>query len=415
MSTTRVVVTMAVLALGGFASFVVASPTPIEQPAAAVRGAAQLAPPLRYRTTTQVVAAGDNAGPLLRSMGAPAAELLAGAGTALNNIFPGDQVHLDWRDQDERPFRLRLAHDTATTTELVWTGTKYTARKVPVPYRVAEQAAAITVTSSLWSAATAVGFSAGQIIELAKIFEYDVDFNTELVAGARFRLVLDRLTADDGSERIGDIRAAILDNGKKQYVAIRHRTHDGTAGWYGKDGASRRKSFLRSPIEFSRVSSGFSTGRYHPILHRMRAHRGVDLAAASGTPIRAVADGVVTKAGWAGGHGNHIELRHDNGTVTGYSHLSSIGVKRGAHVSQGQTIGKVGSTGQSTGPHLHYEYLVNGVHKDPMKAIVPVQKPLAESERADFLVARDRVLPLLETATELAVAADASENSTAER
>ncbi len=415
MSTPRIVVTLAVLALGGLAGVVFAAPAPLEQPAAATRAAAPAPPTPRYRTTSHEVAAGDNAGPLLRSMDAPAAELLAGAGSALNNIFPGDQVHLDWRDGDERPFRLRLVHDAATTTELVWTGVKYTARKIPVPYRVQEQAAAITVTSSLWSAATAVGFSAGQIIELAKIFEYDVDFNTELVQGARFRLVLDRLTADDGAERVGDIRAAILDNGKKQYVAIRHRTPDGTVGWYGKDGTSRRKSFLRSPIEFSRVSSGFSTGRYHPILHRMRAHRGVDLAAPTGTPIRAVANGVVTKAGWAGGHGNHVELRHDNGTVTGYSHLSSIAVKRGAHVSQGQTIGKVGSTGQSTGPHLHYEYLVNGVHKDPMKAIVPVLKPLDESDRVDFLAARDRVLPLLEAATELAVTEGVAENSTAER
>ncbi|MSQ01420.1 MAG: hypothetical protein EXR71_05940 [Myxococcales bacterium] len=411
----RIVVTIAVVALGGIAGVVFAAPAPLAQPAVATVSAALTPPPPRYRTTSHEVAAGDNAGSVLRSMGAPAADLLAGAGSALNNIFPGDQVRLDWRDGEDRPFRLRLAHDPATTTELVWTGARYTARKVPVPYRVEEQAAAITVTSSLWSAAIAVGFSAGQIIELAKIFEYDVDFNTELVAGARFRLVLDRLTADDGSARIGDIRAVILDNGKKQYVAIRHRTHDGTAGWYGKDGASRRKAFLRSPIEFSRVSSGFSAGRYHPILHRMRAHRGVDLAAPSGTPIRAVADGVVTKAGWAGGHGNHIELRHDNGTVTGYSHLSSIGVKRGAHVSQGQTIGKVGSTGQSTGPHLHYEYLVNGVHKDPMKAIVPVQKPLEASERTDFFAVRDRVLPLLETTRDLAPPEGSVENSALER
>lgn len=416
MKVARVVVTLVVLALGGVAGVVVAAPRPTPQPPLATSVAGLTAATPRLRTESRTVAEGDNAGPLLRAMGAPAEALLAGAGTSLNRIYPGDRVHLDWREGDERPFRLRLVRgdEPAATTELVWTGKGYTARQVPVPYAIEEQAAAVTVTSSLWSAATAVGFSPQQVIELAKIFEYDVDFNTELAEGARFSLVLDRLTADDGTEHVGEIRAVVLDNAKKQYVAIRHRSADGSVGWYGKDGTARRKAFLRSPIEFSRVSSGFTLGRYHPVLHRMRAHKGVDLAAPSGTPIRAVADGVVTRAGWAGGHGNHVELRHDGGVVTGYSHLSSIGVKVGQKVGQGDYVGRVGSTGLSTGPHLHYEYRVNGVHKDPMKAIIPTDRSLDPSEKPGFFATRDRLLPLLEHAVELAVV-DNDEKSEAGR
>lgn len=415
MKAARIVVTLAVLALGGVTGVVVAAPRPTPQPPLAGGVGTLPAPEPRFRTVTRTVAEGDNAGPLLRAMGAPADALLAGAGSSLNKIYVGDRVHLDWRDGEERPFRLRLerGEEPASVTELIWTGKGYSARQVPVPYGIEEQSAAITVTSSLWSAATAVGFSPQQVIELAKIFEYDVDFNTELVDGAKFSLVIDRLTADDGTEHVGEIRAVILDNGKKQYVAIRHRSADGSVGWYGKDGTARRKAFLRSPIEFSRVSSGFTLGRYHPVLHRMRAHKGVDLAAPSGTPIRVVADGVVVRAGWAGGHGNHVEVRHDGGTSTGYSHLSSIGVKVGQKVHQGDYIGKVGSTGLSTGPHLHYEYQVNGVHKDPMKAIVPTDRSLDAAEKTPFFAARDRLLPLLEHPVEMAVAANDDEKSEA--
>ncbi|GDX80938.1 peptidase M23 [Deltaproteobacteria bacterium] len=403
---------MSLLALLLAAGAVLAAPTPIVQPAAADPLVGLTAPEPAFRTESREVRAGELAGKVLREMGAPTAELLAGAGRSLDSVSPGDVFNLDYRAGETRPFRLRLVHDPAMVNELVWDGKRYVARKVPVPYTVEEMAAAVTVTSSLWSAATSVGFSPAQVLDLAKIFEYDVDFNTELVEGARFRLVLDRLTADDGSQSVGDIRAAILDNGGKQYVAIRYRAADGTTGWYAKDGSARRKAFLRSPLEFLQVTSSFSTGRYHPILHKMRAHKGVDLAAPTGTNIRAVADGVITRAGWAGGHGNHVEIKHEGGFSTGYSHLSSIGVKVGERVQQGRSIGRVGSTGQSTGPHLHYEFMVNGVHKDPMKTIVPVAQPLPASEKAAFAAARDALLPRLEGATELTAGAvaDAAED-----
>ncbi len=387
----------------GVAFAVVAPPAPPVQPQPAAPSGGLVAPKPTFRTESRDVREGELAGEVLREMGAPASELLAAAGRSLDRVSVGDTFHLDYRGDEPRPFRLRFSHDPAVTFELVWDGKTYMGRKIPVAYAVDQRAAAVTVTSSLWAAATAVGFSPAQIVGLATIFEYDVDFNTELEPGARFRFVLERLTADNGRQRVGDIRAAILDNGKKQFVAIRHQSADGTTGWYAKDGSARRKAFLRSPLEFSRVTSGFTTGRYHPVLHKMRAHKGVDLAAPSGTPVRSVADGVITSAGWAGGHGKHIEIRHEGGYATGYSHLSAIGVKVGQNVRQGSTIGRVGSTGMSTGPHLHYEFKVNGVHKDPMKSIVPVTQPLPIAEKAAFLAARDALLPQLEGATELDV------------
>lgn len=390
---------MIVVAIGSVA--LVAQPEPLEQPPAATVTASVAVPAARYRTETREVSNGDTAGKLLRAMNGPADLLLAGAGTTLNRLRPGDRIHLDWRAGEAQPFRLRLDGTGTVRPELVWNGSRYVSRQVPIPYTVEEQAVAVTVHSSLWAAATRAGFSASQIMSLATIFEYDVDFNTELQAGARFRMVVDRLIDDAGAVRVGDVRAAILENGGKEYVALRHRAADGTLSWYDATGAARKKAFLRSPLEFSRVTSGFSLGRYHPILHKMRAHKGVDFAAPTGTPVRSVADGVVTRAGWAGGHGNQVEVKHEGGYTTGFSHLSKMHVKVGERVRQGQIVGRVGSTGMSTGPHLHYEFRVNGVHRDPLKAIVPVARPLEEAERPAFFAFRDLVVPMLASATEV--------------
>lgn len=405
MRTARWLSLTAMLAVSGGSVALVSRPQVVEQPPAATAAAAVQAPALRYVTESREVKAGDTAGGLLRAMNGPSDLLLAGAGSTLNRLRPGDRIHLDWRRGEAQPFRLRLDSAAAYTGELVWDGSRYLSRQVPIPYGVEERAVAVTVRSSLWSAATRAGFSPSQIMGLATIFEYDVDFNTELQAGARFRLVLDQLTADDGSVRVGDIRAAILENGGKEFIALRHRASDGTLSWYDAKGAARKKAFLRSPLEFSRVTSGFSTGRYHPILHRMRAHKGVDFAAPSGTPVRSVADGVVASAGWSGGHGNHIVVKHEGGYTTGFSHLSKMNVKRGDRVRQGEVIGRVGSTGMSTGPHLHYEFQVNGVHRDPLKAIVPVARPLDDAERPAFFAFRDLVLPMLASAEEVGAGA----------
>ena len=258
-----------------------------------------------------------------------------------------------------------------------------------------------TVSTSLWEQAIDAGLRPDDILAIAKVFEYEIDFNTEVYPGMRTEIVTEELSADGAYKKLGAIQAVRLTNptggGKtKQYVAIRYETKDGTVGYYAPDGKARKKAFLRSPLEFSRVTSGFSRNRYHPVLKKSRAHNGVDLGAPTGTPVRAVADGVVEFAGKAGGHGNHVKLAHDGPYETGYSHLSKILVRQGAHVHQGQIVGLVGMTGLATGPHLHYEFFLHGKYVDPMRVDLPLTEELKADELPAFFAVRDAMMAKLD-------------------
>jgi len=256
-----------------------------------------------------------------------------------------------------------------------------------------------SISSSLWNAALAAGLPPDDVVRLAEIFQWDIDFNTELRKDDTFTMVADGLYLDGELRKLGDIHAVQLQSGDSQLIAIRHEHDNGDIGYFDPDGKARRKPFLRSPLAFTRVSSGFAPkGRLHPILGRRRAHNGTDFAAPTGTPVRSVGSGVVTSAGNAGGYGLLVRIRHDGGYESGYAHLSKILVRRGERVKQGQTIGKVGSTGLSTGPHCHYELKLNGSYIDPMKAKLPVSVPLPANEKAAFAAGRDRGLPVLEAA-----------------
>ena len=258
-----------------------------------------------------------------------------------------------------------------------------------------------SIQSSLWTAAIDAGLRPNDIVRLAEIFQWDIDFNTELRAGDAFTLVADGLFLDGELRKLGAIHAVSLGTSDGSLVAIRHAGKDGGEAYYDPEGKARRKPFLRSPLAFSRVSSGFNArGRLHPVTGRKRPHYGTDFAAATGTPIRAVGDGVVGLAGNSGGYGKLVRIRHATGHESGYAHMSAISVRKGQRVKQGQTIGKVGSTGLSTGPHCHYELKLNGRYIDPMKAKLPVSVPLPSSERAAFAVERDRWLPVLEQASQ---------------
>jgi murein DD-endopeptidase MepM/ murein hydrolase activator NlpD len=239
---------------------------------------------------------------------------------------------------------------------------------------------------------------------IADVYDWEVDFSRDLRPGDRFTVLLDRLESSEGERRFGRILAARIDVARTPEYAFYFEESeggDGVTGFYDERGRSLRRAFLRAPLQFRRVSSRFGA-RYHPVLHRWRAHEGVDFAAAYGTPVRATADGIVTRVGREdGGYGNMIEVRHPNGIRTRYGHLSRFapGLRTGERVAQGETIGYVGSTGLSTGPHLHYEFLVNGRPTNPrrkdMGAGTPVPKPLAGA----FDAARDGLLALLEPKT----------------
>jgi murein DD-endopeptidase MepM/ murein hydrolase activator NlpD len=226
--------------------------------------------------------------------------------------------------------------------------------------------------------------------DLADIYAWQVDFTRDIQTGDRFRVLYERLVSADGEVRFGRILAGDLTMSGKSLTAFRF-DGDGHPAFYDARGNSLRRAFLRAPVQFRRISSSFARARHHPILGITRRHEGTDYAASPGTPVMAAGDGVVLRAGWSGGYGNLIELRHRNGITTRYGHLRGFarGVRTGARVSQGQTIGYVGSTGLASGPHLHYEFRVNGVARDSRRVDLGNGSPVPAAQRAAFEQTRD--------------------------
>jgi murein DD-endopeptidase MepM/ murein hydrolase activator NlpD len=235
--------------------------------------------------------------------------------------------------------------------------------------------------------------------DLADVYAWQVDFTRDIQPGDRFQVVFERLVSEDGEIRFGRVLASDLTMSGKSLTAFRFEA-DGRPAFYDAAGSSLRRAFLRAPVQFRRISSTFARARFHPVLGITRRHEGTDYAASPGTPVMAAGDGVVLRAGRAGGYGNLIELRHRNGITTRYGHLRGFarGIRAGARVAQGQTIGYVGSTGLASGPHLHYEFRVNGVAKDARRVALGNGAPIRDGIRADFIRERDRLLLLLHPA-----------------
>ncbi|MBA1242904.1 peptidoglycan DD-metalloendopeptidase family protein [Pseudomonas japonica] len=244
-----------------------------------------------------------------------------------------------------------------------------------------------TITSSLSVSAQRAGLSHAQIMDLANIFGYDVDFAQDIHPGDQFDVVYEQRVLDGKVIGTGSVLSARFINRGKTYTAVRYTNKQGNTNYYTADGNSMRKAFVRSPVDFARISSRFSGGRKHPILNKIRAHQGVDYAAPRGTPIKATGDGKVVLAGRKGGYGNTVIIQHGNTYRTLYGHMQGFakGIRDGSPVKQGQVIGYIGTTGLSTGPHVHYEFQVNGVHVDPLGQKLPMADPIARNERQRFL------------------------------
>jgi murein DD-endopeptidase MepM/ murein hydrolase activator NlpD len=241
------------------------------------------------------------------------------------------------------------------------------------------------VRSSLFAATDAAGIPDAIAMQIARVFATDIDFHSDLRKGDRFSVAYEMIYEAGELVAPGRIVAAEFVNDGRVYRAVLFQDNEGHDAYYSLDGASRAKAFLRSPVEFSRVSSGFGS-RMHPIFNQWRAHTGVDFAAPKGTRVLATADGVVLSAGVRGGYGNAIEIRHGGGVVTLYGHLSGFapGVRAGSRVRQGEPIAYVGATGWATGPHLHYEFKLAGIHQDPLKVALPKAEPVPAHLRAHF-------------------------------
>jgi murein DD-endopeptidase MepM/ murein hydrolase activator NlpD len=243
------------------------------------------------------------------------------------------------------------------------------------------------IRSSLFAATDAAGLSDAIAIQIADVFSTDIDFHRDLRRGDRFAVVYEMFYDNGEPVRSGRVLAAEFVNQGRTLRAVYFEYAEGQGGYYTPDGRNIRKAFLRSPLEFSRITSGFTNARFHPILKQWRAHRGIDYAAPAGTRVKATGDGVVEFAGFhQGGYGNLVVLRHQTKYTTWYGHLSGFarGIRKGARVAQGDVIGFVGATGLATGPHLHYEFRINDVHQDPLRVVMPSAPPIGPEQKPAF-------------------------------
>jgi len=303
----------------------------------------------------------------------------------LRSIKPGEEITIDVT-KDNDVTRLAWQVDVWETVEFARVGDGYESREVkrkPVSKRGFYKA---TIDSSLFVAATRAGLEDKVALELAEVFRWDVDFITQVRPGDAFRVLIEEFWLEGERREFGPILAAEFTNRGRNHVAVRYDNGDGGL-FFNPDGHPLRKSFLKAPLEFTRVSSPFNPSRVHPLWGTRRPHRGTDYAAPTGTPVYSTGAGRVTRAGRTAPNGNYVVIQHSGGIETKYLHLSRIakGIKRGSNVRQGEMIGRVGSTGWSTGPHLHYEFIVNGVHRDPVTVELPQSEPIPDSERSDFV------------------------------
>jgi len=251
-----------------------------------------------------------------------------------------------------------------------------------------------TIKDSLFLSGSRAGLSDNTIMQLAGIFGWDIDFALDIRSGDQFSIIYETKYLDGEKIGDGDIIAAEFVNQGKSYQAVRYTDAEDDKQYYSPTGKSMRKAFLRTPVKFSRISSRFTKKRWHPVLKKWRSHRGVDYAAPRGTPIRATSNGKISFKGRKGGYGKTIFIKHGKRYTTVYAHLNSYakGMRNGKKVKQGQIIGYVGSTGLATGPHLHYEFRVNGAHRNPLTVKLPKASSLAKKYMSDF---KQETQPLL--------------------
>ncbi len=320
-------------------------------------------------------------------MGADIAAALVQGGANLRKIKPRDTLEITWNLNGE-PLSVRYEPSPWLGYAVVSTGDGWAARRSHTRPDVRVEAIRGEVSRSLFEAVEEIGEPPQLVLDLVEIFSSDFDFTADTRAGDRFRLLVEKRYAGDQFVDTGRILVAqYLSDGRLLTGVSYERPRRGAFGYYDPSGRSLRKSFLKSPLEFTRITSGFTYARPHPILGGVRPHLAVDYAAPIGTPVRAVAHGVVARAGWDGGNGISVQLRHTQGYETMYNHLSRLatGVRAGTRITQRQVIGYVGSTGLSTGPHLDYRVARQGRFVNPLKEKFIPGDQIPADERGAFL------------------------------
>ena len=329
----------------------------------------------------------------------------------LKHLVPGEQLH--FRIDDGNLEQLRYEPDLTTMLEVTRSGDDYNSAIVHSELEKRQMETAGVIRDSLFLAGQKAGLSDNVIMRMVAIYGWDIDFALDIRSGDSFKVIYEEQFKNGKKVGEGPIIAAEFINQGKVYRTVRYTTQEDQIGYFNEDGYSMRKAFLRTPVKFNRISSRFTTSRKHPILNLIRAHKGVDYAAPRGTPIKATGDGTVIFAGTNGGYGRSVVLKHGGIYQTVYAHMSRFasGLAKGKHVNQGDIIGYVGSSGLATGPHLHYEFRVNGVHHDPLTVKLPKALRIPEPELARFKLQTAPLLAMLDNKTGTKFAATRAGNA----
>lgn len=344
---------------------------------------------------TATVKSGDSLGKIFKRFGFNAATTHAvdktEGGKSLRNLKVGDEIRIASDDNgDLQQVKYKMSATKTLLVKRTNSGFVSDVTEKQIETRIGYAQA--TITSNFWNAALRAGMSNNQIMNLANIFGWDVDFALDIREGDSFSVMYEDQFVDGDFVGHGNILGAEFINQGETFQAVRFK--DGE--YYAANGDSMRKSFLRAPVSFQYISSNFKPKRYHPILKRVKAHNGVDYRAPKGTPVKAAGNGRVIASTYNKYNGNYVFIQHANNIVTKYLHFSKRAVKNGARVKQGQVIGYVGSTGLSQAPHLHYEFLLNGVHRNPRTVKLPDALPIAKKYKREFTAMAAKVLGQLE-------------------
>ncbi len=379
---------------------VLASKEP-EEPAAEVAAIMEPEPEVPFETLVLTVGRGDTMEKLFRKNKLSLGQLMTiaqldEARQLFRKIKPGDVFEITHNEGELLSIYSELNLTSALRIEK--DASRFVASVIERPVEIRKRHAYGVIDSSLFESAAEAGLSDKVIMNVAGIFAWDVDFVLDIRSGDNYYIQFEEIWQDGEFVTDGEIIAAEFNNNGRSIQAIRFKDKNDRSDYFTPEGNSVRKAFIRNPVDFTRISSNFNPNRRHPILNTIRAHRGVDYAAPRGTPIKAAGDGKVIFRGTKSGYGKAVILQHGGNITTLYAHMSGYADKArlGTRVRQGQTIGYVGATGLATANHLHYEYRVNGVHRNPRTVSLPDAEPIAEEYREQFLATARPIIQELE-------------------
>lgn len=367
-------------------------------------------PPLIENWIEYEVRSGDSLTTLFKRAGLSARDVYqvsqaTAENGALDRLYPGQTLAFLIEEGELK--KLRIVEDELNSVQLERTEDGYRTERLSRTPDIRHRIVSGTIHNSLFVDADRAGLSGRMIMKMAQILGWDIDFALDIRKNDSFRVLYEEQYLDGKMIGEGEILAVEFINRGEKFAALRYTDSNGESNYYTPEGHSMRKAFLRSPVDFRRISSSFNPERFHPVLGVKRPHRGTDYAAAIGTPIKAAGDGKIIWRGTKGGYGRTIIIQHGGNITTLYAHMNSYksGLSTGSRVKQGQVIGYVGKSGLASGPHLHYEFRVNGVHKNPVTVKLPHAEPVPAAERTAFQQQAARLIAMLDGGdTELALA-----------